>query len=203
MRKISVLLFVLLLAGAGSASAQRGSMQRNRMNTMPDSTIMRMRTMRHDSMMRRRMPSMRDDSMMMRGKPGMWRDSMMMRRMNRSGMGMMNHRMYQGAGFGMRHPYMHGYYGGGMDRRMNPMWGSDIGMARPYGGMRMFENIPGLTDKQKTEIEDLRANQQAEMQKLRDQMSDKMAALRKSHRENIMNILTPDQKKWVEDHMKQ
>ena len=90
-----------------------------------------------------------------------------------------------------------------MDRSMSPMRRSDFGTPRAFGGMRMYENIPGLTDKQKKEIEDLRANQQAEMQKLRDQMSDKMAALRKSHRENIMNVLTPDQKKWVEEHRNQ
>lgn len=67
-------------------------------------------------------------------------------------------------------------------------------------GMSRFDNIPNLTDKQKKDIADLKGKQQAEMEKLRIDMQSKMKELREAHRAKVMSLLTPEQKKWVEEH---
>ena len=81
-------------------------------------------------------------------------------------------------GFGMRQP------GRGMQGRM------------PY-----IYNIPDLTDRQKKDIADLRGKQQAEMEKLRIDMQSKMKELREAHRVKVMSLLTPEQKKWMEENI--
>jgi Spy/CpxP family protein refolding chaperone len=68
-------------------------------------------------------------------------------------------------------------------------------------GMCVYGNIPGLTDKQKKDIEELRQKQQDEMRKFREEMMGKMKSLRESNREKIMDLLTPEQKKWVEENI--
>lgn len=80
------------------------------------------------------------------------------------------------------------------------------GMRRPGIGMRqqaprrIIENIPDLTEKQKKDIADLRKKQQDEMQKFREEMQGKMQEMRESQRTKIMNLLTPEQKKWFDDN---
>ena len=65
-------------------------------------------------------------------------------------------------------------------------------------GMMMLESIPNVTGKQKKEIADLRVKQQDEMQKLREESAAKMKTMREIHMENMMNILTDEQKKFLE-----
>lgn len=181
--KISAILLVLLMtAGSFSLSAQRGMR-----GMKPDSTFSRMQRMN-------RMP-------MHRMMPGS--DSLMQ--------GMMRHRMMPGnmAPFmcpmwGMQRPFAHGRRPG------MGMWSPGQGIRR-YGwpgdslirrgpGMRMLDRIPGLTDKQKKEISDLRQKQANEMQKLRSDMQQKMKEMRDSHRKDVMNILNDDQRKWLEEN---
>ncbi|MDQ1296862.1 MAG: hypothetical protein QG611_841 [Bacteroidota bacterium] len=68
-------------------------------------------------------------------------------------------------------------------------------------GMRVMENIPNLTDKQKKDIADLRQQQKDEMQKFREGMQTKMKDLRESHKTKMMNLLTDEQKKWLEEQI--
>jgi Spy/CpxP family protein refolding chaperone len=89
-----------------------------------------------------------------------------------------------------------------MGRGMKPLPGEGNEIWRNVPGIRMFENLPGLTDKQKKDIGELRQKQQDEMMKFRDEMLSKMKALRESHLGKIMDLLTPEQKKWVEENSK-
>jgi hypothetical protein len=107
---------------------------------------------------------------------------------------------------------MHGRMAHGMrNERMRGM-GPEMGMMRGMGrmpvdslswmpsgpGKRILESIPNVTENQKKQIEDLIKKQQEEMVKLREEMSAKMKNLRDSHRNDIMNILTDEQKKYVQ-----
>ncbi|MCU0461376.1 MAG: hypothetical protein MUF36_05090 [Bacteroidales bacterium] len=67
-------------------------------------------------------------------------------------------------------------------------------------GIRLMENIPDLTDKQRKDIADLKGKQMAEMEKLRIDMQSKMKELREAHKAKVMSILTDEQKKWVEEN---
>jgi Spy/CpxP family protein refolding chaperone len=64
----------------------------------------------------------------------------------------------------------------------------------------MMDNIPNLTDKQKKDIAVLRIDQQTEMQKFREEMQSKLKAIRETQRANIEKLLTPEQKKWLEEN---
>ena len=107
---------------------------------------------------------------------------------------------------------MHGRMAQGMrNERMRGM-GPAMGMMRGPGrmpmdsigwmpagpGKRMLESIPNVTENQKKQIEDLIKKQQDEMVKLREEMSAKMKNLRDSHRKDMLNILTDEQKKYVQ-----
>ena len=102
-----------------------------------------------------------------------------------------------GPGMGMRrgmHPGM------GMMNRM-PM--DSLGWMPAGPGRRMLESIPNVTENQKKQIEDLMKKNQDEMKKLREEMSSKMKSLMETHRKDMLNILTDDQKKYIEsDHNK-
>jgi hypothetical protein len=78
-------------------------------------------------------------------------------------------------------------------------WG---GFNRPDGGqlpgLGRLENLPGITDKQKKEIIDLRYKQMAEMEKFRVDMQAKMQTMREEQRKKILELLTEDQKKLLE-----
>lgn len=107
-------------------------------------------------------------------------------------------------------------WGNGFDQRqgMRGGWGNMPGMrgmGRPGMGMgpgfqgmmhqrMLFENIPNLTDKQKKDIAVLRIDQQTEMKKVRDEMQAKMKTMREAHRTALEKILTPDQKKWLDEN---
>lgn len=64
---------------------------------------------------------------------------------------------------------------------------------RPY-----YDRIPGLTENQRKEINDLRQKQQEEMSKFREENLKKMEKIREQHRQKIMDLLTPEQKKVFE-----
>jgi gas vesicle protein len=117
----------------------------------------------------------------------------------------MNDRMAQG----MRNGRMRGRdHGMGMMRDRGPGMGMMRGMVRmpkdslgwmPAGpGKRILESIPNVTENQKKQIEDLIKKQQDEMAKLREEISSKMKNLRDSHRKDILNILTDEQKKYIQ-----
>jgi gas vesicle protein len=114
----------------------------------------------------------------------------------RMAQGMRNERM-RGMGHGMgmmrdRGPGM------GMMRGMGRMPMDSIGWMPAGPGKRILESIPNVTENQKKQIEDLIKKQQDEMAKLREEMSAKMKNLRDSHRKDILNILTDEQKKYIQ-----
>jgi hypothetical protein len=80
---------------------------------------------------------------------------------------------------------------------MGPIIGDSLGFGLP-GQRRLIERIPDLTDKQKKEIADIGQNQMNEMKKLREDMFTKMKSMRESNRNMILNLLTDEQKKYVE-----
>jgi Spy/CpxP family protein refolding chaperone len=100
----------------------------------------------------------------------------------------------------------------GMDRGMR----QDYGMRRGYGHIRqdsmsgrqvgpagmILWSIPDITEAQKKQITDLMTKQRSEMQKLREETQTKMEALRDSHRKSVLNVLTDEQKKFVETREK-
>lgn len=109
---------------------------------------------------------------------------------------------------GMRNERMRGMgHGIGMMREGNPDMGmrgmgrmpmDSIGWLPAGPGKRMLESIPNVTENQKKQIEDLIKKQQDEMVRLREEMSVKMKNLRDSHRKDMLNILTDEQKKYVQ-----
>jgi hypothetical protein len=85
---------------------------------------------------------------------------------------------------------------GGMRRGMGNIdhngWG-------PMNTQRlMMESIPNVTEKQKQEIADLRIKQQDEMKMFREEMAAKMQTMRETHKKSLLNILTDEQKKFLE-----
>jgi len=122
----------------------------------------------------------------------------------------MHGRMFQG----MR-PGMMGEMGPGMRNGMAGMrrgMGMGMGMRRGIGSMRgdstewmpmgpgrrMLESIPNVTENQKNQITELMKKHQDEMKKLQEEMSFKMQSLMDSHKKDMLNILTDDQKKFIE-----
>jgi hypothetical protein len=193
---ISGLILLIILTGSFSLEAQRG-MRRMMMDSTRVNRIERGFEMNQGM---NRMP----DSLRMKGI----RHGFGTRGMYRMGPG-----MYAGHGFGMRRqmlpgPMMHGMgrgFGNGgmmgmMGHGMRPMPGKGMNIQHQGPGMRMFGNIPDLTDKQKKSMEELTQKQQDEMKKLRDEMMTKIKSLRDSHRAKIVDLLTPEQKKWFEEN---
>jgi Spy/CpxP family protein refolding chaperone len=70
---------------------------------------------------------------------------------------------------------------------------------QPGPGRRILESIPNVTDSQKKQIEDLIKKQQDDMKKLREDMSVKMKDMMTSHRKDMLNILTAEQKEFIEN----
>ncbi len=109
--------------------------------------------------------------------------------------------MFPGPEFGMRRwmwsdPWMgrmwRGYGRGWGQMPGRGMWslpGDSASVWQHRPGMGMFGNIPGLTDKQRKDIETLRQKQQEEMGKLREEMMARMKSLRESNREKIICLL--------------
>jgi hypothetical protein len=113
----------------------------------------------------------------------------------------MRHGMETRMGHGMRYGMMRGTgpgMGFGMMRGMGRMPLDSIGWI-PFGqGRRILESIPNVTEKQKSQIEDLLKKQKDEMKKIREEMAAKIKSMMDSHRKNILNILTDEQKKFIE-----
>jgi hypothetical protein len=132
-------------------------------------------------------------------RPGMEAGPMGGMRRGRA-MGEMN-----GAGRGMGPGQMNGMGRGMGPDRMNgapgrqPMAMNRMGRGNMGNGI-MMGNIPNLTEKQRTDIADLRKQQLDEMNKLRDDMNEKMQNLRETHRKKVMNLLTAEQKKAFESN---
>src|SRR5664279_4264157 len=97
----------------------------------------------------------------------------------------MHGRMFPGMGMGMR-------------RGMGSMPGDSTGWMTMAPGRRMLESVPNVTENQKKQITELMTKHQDELKKLQEEMSSKMQSLMDSHKKDILNILTDEQKKYIE-----
>lgn len=127
-------------------------------------------------------------------------DSLRSEMRNHMGYMRMNDRMWYGhRGFGMwpgsawgpGFRYWHGYGPGSFYHR-----GS--GWQMPG---RILTDIPNLTDKQKKDIADLRDQHQTEMKKFREETNAKMNEMRDSFRNKVKDLLTDEQKKYLEENL--
>jgi len=84
-----------------------------------------------------------------------------------------------------------------MRRGMGPMPMNRMGQGQ-MGHGRLVDIIPNLTEKQKKDITDLRKEQMNEMKKFRDDMATKIKGMRETNKKKVMDLLTPEQKKFVE-----
>jgi hypothetical protein len=128
------------------------------------------------------------------GPNGDFRGGMHGGRMRRMGGGMGPGSMMPGGGHGMN-----GMMPGRMGMMHGRMAGDSTGFM-PFGlGRRMMESIPNVTDSQKKQIEDLIKKHQEEMKQLHEEMAAKMKTIMSSQRNDIMNVMTAEQKKYLED----
>jgi hypothetical protein len=182
--KLAGLILMILLSFSVTLNAQRG------MRGMTDST--RMDRMKMGPGLGR-----------MQNRPGP--DSVMMKRMHQNmminmgpgmGVGRMGQRgqfMTPGMGRGMGRGNGPGVRGGMQQMPVNGMG------IRPVGPERMIMgSLPNVTEKQKKDMADLKLKQQEEMKKFREETSAKMQSLRDSHNKAMMNLLTEEQKKFIE-----
>jgi hypothetical protein len=158
----------------------------------------------NDTMRMHRMGGMRP-GMGMAMRPGMGMGMEMgreMGRMNQMGqfrghspMNGMRGNMWQGQRQGMRGMSPDFRMQRGM---MRPMAMNHQGMG-PMGPAGMImESLPNVTEKQKKDIADLRQKQMDEMKKFREETDAKIKAMRESNKTRMMNILTDEQKKFIE-----
>jgi hypothetical protein len=177
--KIIAVFVLLFISGKGSLNAQKSEMDTTRMNRlwmhhMEMSELRHMRGMSHNT-----------DSMKMRGMRHGF-DTMNMRNIRYH---MYREWMGPRGRFGFPPP-MYGMRGMGHMDHFGP---------GHFGGDRLrIESIPNLTDTQKKEIADLRQKHLNEMKKFRDEMTAKIKDMRESHRKDILNLLTDEQKKFLE-----
>jgi hypothetical protein len=177
--KIAGILAILLVAGNLSLIAQRGyrgGMKSDSLRMKCDSTCMRMHA--------RQLPgNLRHDSLYMRhGSFGRLRLEP----------GMRGHMQMMQQGRGMRQM--------GPRPEMMARGRAGQGDMRRTPGMRMMENIPNLTDKQKEELTKINEKQKEEIQKFRDEQQKELKGIRDAHKEKVKGILTDEQKKWVEEN---
>lgn len=85
------------------------------------------------------------------------------------------------------------YYHGRERIQRPPLYRSRID--RPY-----IERVPGLTDKQREDINNIRQKQVEEMRKIREEQLQRMEKFREENRTEILDILTPEQRKWIESN---
>ena len=128
--------------------------------------------------------------------------------------------MRRGMGPGMQ-PGMQGGMGPGMNgnvgngpgngtmRRMQPGPGynnrngngqlpPNSAVSEPIGSGGIFiDNIPNVTEKQKKEFADLKQKQQEEMAKMRSDMATKIKSTIEAQRSKMLNLFTPEQKKFI------
>jgi hypothetical protein len=88
--------------------------------------------------------------------------------------------------------------GNGMMRGMGRMPMDSTGWMPMGPGRRMLESIPNVTENQKKVIKDITKKNIDEMKKIREEMFSKMQNLIDSQRKDILNILTEEQKKFIE-----
>ena len=170
--KLTGLLLVILLAFGGTLNAQRG-MRGNGMR----SDSLRTREFRNDNGPGRMMPGAHlNGQRQMNG----------MRNGIGTGMGM-------GMGMGMGHGLMAGM---GMGRGMGNI--NNNGRGPMASGRLITESLPNVTEKQKKDMADLQLKHQEEMKKLREESSAKMQSLRDAHNNAVLNLLTDEQKKYIE-----
>ena len=125
-------------------------------------------------------------------------------------------RGYRGDAWGYFPGYMgswHFYgYGPGRGFVPPPFYGPEFFGFRGYGFMLppptrrpgwnerpTIERIPDLTEKQKQEIDKLTENFRKEMKAFREENQKKAEKMRKNYRDNVLKVLTPEQKKWLEE----
>jgi|ERR1035437_1700791 len=104
-------------------------------------------------------------------------------------------------GQGMRNGMMRGMgprMGFGMIRGMDRMPKDSTGWMPMAPGIRILESIPNVTENQKKQIEDLTKSNMDEIKKLREEMFSKMQGIRDSQRKEVLNVLTDEQKKFLE-----
>ena len=92
----------------------------------------------------------------------------------------------------------------GMTGPMGRMPMDSIGWMPMGPGRRMLESIPNVTVAQKKQISDLIKKHQDEMKKIREDMYVKMKDLMDSQKKDMLNILTDEQKKFIDsgaDHL--
>lgn len=167
--KFAGIFFIVMLASNMSLNAQYGMH-----GMMGNNGMYRMR-MDSDSLLRHR-TEMRGDLLRMRGMRSdmsSWRNA---------------HR-----GQFMDHRQMYGMYrGNGMRANDRRGWG-------PAGtGKMMLESIPNVTETQKKEIAELLQKQQDDMKKIREELSAKIQTIRETNRKSLYNILTDEQKKYID-----
>jgi hypothetical protein len=187
--KLVGMLLLLLIAGNGSLNAQRGMR-----GMRPDSAAMNSMRMeqRHMHQVMQNADTAKMGGMRHGIAPGQIKNKeqfmcpMCMMRQPARGMNQFQGRGQMGRGMRMTSP------------SMGKVMRSDFRSHAP--GMRLIENIPDLTEKQKMNIDELNKKQQQEMQKFREGMQTKMKEMRDSHKSKILGLLTDEQKKWVEEN---
>jgi len=168
--KFSGILLMLMLTFNASMSAQRG------MRGGMDNTGMNRMWMGFDTIHRHGM-AMRPDSLRMHGM--------------RSDMGP--------GRYGPRGQFMDQWQMYGMHRGMGMGPGFNQRGGGPAGSGRMIlESVPNVTEKQKKEISELLQKQQDDMKKLREEMSAKMQTINETNRKSLYNILTEEQRKFID-----
>jgi hypothetical protein len=176
MVKTTGIVLMLLMAGTLALTAQQ-----NRRGMRMDTTRMHRMMMNPGNM-----PLMMNNP-----------DSMPMRGMQKGmGRGRNMDRMQRGI---CQCPMMKGMMPHGMDMQRHG-FGMDPGMQGMMHQRMILDNIPDLTDKQKKDIAVMRIDQQTEMKKFRDEMQSKMKAIHETQKANIEKLLTPDQKKWLDEN---
>ncbi|GEM_PF-4808576 len=180
--KIKVVVLLIMAAGSMMAIAQPG-----RRGIMPDSSRM-------ERMHRHRM--MQDSDTLMKGE---FEHRLARHRMPPMCPGM----DYMWGRFG--HPHYQMWPGPGAwhhDPRAGRQWMPGDEWMRGYGPWTgIMETVPGLTEKQRKEISELRQKQRQEMQEFRADIQKKTREMREATRTKIMNVLTDEQKKWVEKNL--
>ena len=109
--------------------------------------------------------------------------------------------MMRGMGQGINQGRMRGIRPGmrsGLTGPMRRMPMDSIGWMPMGPGRRMLASIPNVTETQKKQISDLIKKHQDEMKKIREEMNVKMRDLRDSQKKDMLNILTDEQKKFIE-----
>jgi hypothetical protein len=91
---------------------------------------------------------------------------------------------------------MRGHMGPGFRSGMGPFYQEGLGPVGP--GTMVLESVPNVTENQKKEIAELLKKHQDDMAKIREEMSAKIQTIRETNRKSLYNILTDEQKKYID-----